>query len=120
MCRIKSKIQDFDRGRELEDGEIQTAVSSAVKRAGQAAGEFRKGGREDLALREDQEIEILYGYLPQQLSPEKIESRVRQIIEELSADSPKDPGKVMKTAMARMAGQAQGKEVNEIARKLLC
>ena len=51
--------------------------------------------------------------------PEQIEANVREIISELSAGGPRDMGKVMKAAMARMAGMAQGKEVSEIAKKLL-
>ncbi len=81
--------------------------------------EFRQGGREDLATKEEEEIKILYGYLPQQLKPEEIEGILQEIISELSADNLKDLGKVMKVAIARMAGKAQGKEVNEIAKELL-
>jgi len=118
MLKTALKNLQVDKGRELEDEEIQTTISSLVRKSKEAAAEFRKGGREDLALKEEKEIEILYGYLPQQLTPEEIEKMLSDIIQELSASS-KDLGKVMKAAMARMAGQAQGKQVNEIARKLL-
>jgi uncharacterized protein YqeY len=57
--------------------------------------------------------------MPQQLTPEDIEKTLRDIIVELSAEKPSDLGRVMKTAMPRMAGKAQGKEVNEIVRRLL-
>jgi uncharacterized protein YqeY len=53
------------------------------------------------------------------MSPAEIEKVIREIVGELSATSVKDMGKVMKVAMQRLAGRAQGKEVNEIARKLL-
>lgn len=117
---LKASLKNFqvDKGRELEDKEIQAAISSSVRKSKESAAEFRKGDREDLALKEEREIKILYDYLPQQLTPDEIEKMLREIIVEISASS-KDPGKVMKAAMARMAGQAQGKEVNEIARKLL-
>lgn len=119
MVRSSSKNLQVEKRRELTDEEIQSVVSSLVRRGKEAAKEFRNGNREDLALKEEKEIEIFYEYLPQQLTQEKIEETVRQIIGELSAESPKDMGNVMKTAMARMAGQVQGKEVNEIAKKLL-
>jgi len=90
-----------------------------VRKAKEAAAEFRKGDREDLALKEEREITYLYEYLPQQMTSEEIEKTLREIIDELSAKSPKDLGKVMKAAMAKMAGQAQGKEVSKIAGKLL-
>ncbi|MBW1733621.1 MAG: GatB/YqeY domain-containing protein [Deltaproteobacteria bacterium] len=119
MVRTSSKNQEVEKGRELTDEEVQSLVSSMIRKGKEAAGEFRKGGREDLALKEEQEIQILYQYLPQQLTPEKIEETVREVMAEVSAEGPRDMGKVMKAAMARMAGKAQGKEVSEIARRLL-
>jgi uncharacterized protein YqeY len=118
---LKSSIKNLqvEKRRELTDEEIQSAVSSMVRKGKEAAREFKNGNREDLALKEEKAIEIFYEYLPHQLTPEKIEENVRQIISELAADSPKDMGNVMKAAMARMAGQVQGKEVNEIVKKLL-
>jgi hypothetical protein len=90
-----------------------------VKKGKEAAQEFRKGQREDLALKEEAELEVFYDYLPRQLGPEEIESVLKDVINEISASSVKDLGKVMRAAMDRMAGRAQGKEVNEIARRLL-
>jgi len=119
MLRSSLKNLQVEKGRELTDEEIQSVVSSLVRKGKEAAKEFRNGNREDLALKEETEIEVFYGYLPEQLTPEKIEETLRKIISELSAESLKDIGNVMKAAMARMAGQAQGKEVNEIARRLL-
>ena len=119
MVKSSSKNLQVEKRRELTDEEIQSVVSSLVRRGKEAAKEFRNGHREDLALKEEKEIEIFYEYLPQQLTQEKIEETVRQIIAELSAESPKDMGNVMKAAMARMAGQVQGKEVNEIVKQLL-
>jgi len=119
MIRSSSKNLQVEKRRELTDEEIQAVVSSLIRKGKEAAKEFRNGNREDLALKEEKEVEIFYEYLPQQLTPEKIEENIRQIISELSAESPKDMGNVMKAAMARMAGQVQGKEVNEIVKKLL-
>jgi len=119
LLKTALKNLQVEKGRELTDEEIQAVISSSVRKSKDAAAEFRKGDREDLALKEEQEITYLLEYMPQQLSSEEIEDTLRKIIDELSAKSPKDLGKVMKTAMARMAGQAQGKEVSEIARKLI-
>ena len=120
MLKTSLKLKQVDKGRELEDGEGEAVIMTMVRKAKEAIDEFRKGDREDLALSEEQEIKILYEYLPQQLAPDEIEKTLKEVISELSAKTPKDLGKVMKTAMAKMAGRAQGKEVNEIARKLLC
>ncbi|MCP4666175.1 MAG: GatB/YqeY domain-containing protein [Deltaproteobacteria bacterium] len=119
MLKTSMKNRQVEEGRDLKDEEIRSVISSMVRKGKDAVKGFREGGREDLALKEEQELEIFYEYLPKQLAKEEIEGILQEVISELSADSPGDLGKVMKAAMARMAGQAQGKEVNEIARKLL-
>jgi uncharacterized protein YqeY len=119
MLKASLKNKQVEKGRELEEEEIQAIISSMIRKGKESIKEFSKGDREDLALKEEEEISIFYEYLPQQLTPDEIEKTLKEVISELSAESPKDLGKVMKLAMSRMAGQAQGKEVNEIARKLL-
>ena len=119
MLRTALKNLQVEKGRELSDKEIQSVISSLIRKGKEAAKEFRNGNRVDLAVKEENEIEIFYEYLPQQLTPEQIEATLRDIISELSAESPKDMGNVMKAAMTRMAGRVQGKEVNEIVRRLL-
>lgn len=119
MLKAALKNLQVEKGHELNDEEIQSVISSMIRKGKEAAQEFRRGGREDLAQKEEQEIGILYEYLPQQLTPEQIEATVRELISDLSAEGPKDMGKVMKMAMTRMAGQAQGKEVSEITKRLL-
>jgi len=119
MLKTALKNMQIEKGRELEDKEIEAIVSSLIRKGKEAINEFRNGGREDLAAKEENEIEIFYEYLPRQLTSEEIEETLREVISELSATSPGDMGKVMKASMARMAGQAQGKEVSEIAGRLL-
>jgi uncharacterized protein YqeY len=119
MLKSSVKNKQVEKGRELEDDEIRAVISSMVRKGKEAIKEFTNGGREDLARKEEKEINIFYEYLPQQLTPVEIEKTLKEVISELKAESPKDLGRVMKLAMSRMAGQAQGKEVNEIARKLL-
>jgi len=119
MIKSNLKNKQVEKGRELTDEEIQAVISSMIRKGREAVKEFRQGDREDLAVKEEEEVEIFYRYLPEQLKPDEIESILQETISELSADSPRDLGKVMKAAMIRMAGKAQGKEVNEIARRLL-
>jgi uncharacterized protein YqeY len=119
MLKTSVKNKQVEKGRELEDEEMQAVISSSIRKNKEAAGEFRRGAREDLALKEEKEIELLYEYLPDQLTSAELEKIVQEIISELSTKSPKDLGKVMKMAMARIAGKAEGKAVNEIARRLL-
>ena len=103
----------------LKDEDVHAVIQSLVRKGQEAAVEFRKGLREDMAAKEEGEVKILSGYLPQQLTPAEIENVLKEIIAEVSASGPKDLGKVMKAAMGRLAGKAQGKEVNEIAKRLL-
>ena len=119
LLKTSIKNREIEKGHELKDEEIQSIISSSIRKGQEAVKEFRQGGREDLAAKEEAEIGVLYGYLPEQLSPEEIEKTLREIISELSAESPNDLGKIMKVAMARMAGKAQGREVSEIAKRLL-
>ena len=119
MLKTGMKNLQVSKGRELEEDEIHTLISSMVRKAKEAAEEFRKGNREDLAQKEEFEVKILHEYLPQQLALHEIEGILKETISEVSAEGMKDLGKVMKIAMGKMAGRAQGKEVNEIARKLL-
>jgi uncharacterized protein YqeY len=119
MLKASLKNEQIKKGKELNDEEIQAVVSSLIRKGQEAAEEFKKGNRDDLAHKEEEEIKILYGYLPEQLGAPEIEATLKEIIDELSATGLKDLGKVMKAAMAKMAGKAQGKEVNELARKLL-
>ncbi len=119
LLKTSIKHKQVEKGEELKDEDIEAIISSAIRKGKEAAQEFNKGNREDLAAKEEAEIKILYDYLPKQLDSVEIEKIIKEIITELSIDSPKDLGKVMKAAMVRMAGKAQGKEVNEIARRLL-
>ena len=119
MLKSGLKNKQVEKGNELSDEEVQSVISSLIRKGQEAAKEFRKGHREDLAIKEEQEVKLYYNYMPVQLGSEEIEAIIKETIVELSVDSPKDLGKVMKAAMARMAGKAQGKEVNEIARRLL-
>lgn len=119
MLKTSLKRKQVEKGRELTDEETQAVLSSMVRKGKQAVEEFRKANREDLASREEQQTIILEEYLPKQLTSMEIEETVKEIISELSAGDSKDLGRVMKAAMTRMAGRVQGKEVNEIARKLL-
>ena len=119
MLKTSIKNKQVEKGEKLKDEDVEAIISSTIRKGQEAAQEFLKGSREDLAAKEEAEIKILYSYLPEQLTSAEIEKILKEIISEISISGPKDLGKVMKAAMARMAGKAQGKEVNEIARRLL-
>lgn len=119
MLKSSLKNAEVEKMRPLEDEEILSLISSLIRKGKEAAAEFQKGGRDDLARKEEREIDIYYQYLPKQRSSQEIKETLIQIIGELGAKGPKDLGTVMKAAMVRLAGQAEGKTVNELARELL-
>ncbi len=119
MLSAEIKKKEIDKRTTLDEGEIQKTVSTLIKQRNDSIEAFVKGGRQDLADKEKLEIGFLQIYLPQQLSREEIEKLVVEVIQETGAAGPSDIGKVMKAAVAKAAGRADGKLVNEIARAKL-
>ncbi|MBW1690170.1 MAG: GatB/YqeY domain-containing protein [Deltaproteobacteria bacterium] len=104
---------------DLTDEQIFGVIKSEVKKRKEAIEKFVEGSRQDLAAKEEAELKMLSDYLPPQLSEEEIKEVLAQVIQDLSASGPKDLGKVMKSAMAKFEGRADGREVNRLARELL-
>jgi uncharacterized protein len=119
MLISEIKKREIDKKSPLEDSEIHKTISSLMKQRQDSIEAFKKGGREDLAEQESKEAEILKAYLPAQLSTAEVESIVTQAITETGATQPGDVGKVMKAVLAKTAGKADGKVVNEIVRAKL-
>lgn len=119
MLKTSIKHKQIEKGHTLNDLEVQAVISTLVRRGQDAALEFRRGGREDLARKEEDEVQILLSYMPRQLGTDEIEKELRIVISELMAEDMKDLGRVMKAAMARLAGKAPGNQVNEVAKRLL-
>jgi uncharacterized protein len=95
-------------------------VTALVKQRRDSIEQFTKGGRQDLADKEAAEIAILESYLPPAADPAVVDRAVADAIAETGAASAKDLGRVMKAAMAKLAGQqVDGKTVNELVRKRL-
>ncbi len=94
-------------------------LQKLVKQRRDSLDIYEKEGREDLASVEREEIEVIQRYLPAQLSPEELESEVKQLIEEVGATSMKDMGKVMGLASKKLAGKAEGKDISTAVKKLL-
>ncbi|WP_397547498.1 GatB/YqeY domain-containing protein [Rhodothermus marinus] len=94
-------------------------LQKEAKRRREAIEQFRAAGREDLVQKEEEELKIIEEYLPRQLGDDEIRAVLEEIIEAVGARSVRDMGRVMKEAMARMRGQADGRRVSELARELL-
>jgi len=119
---LKSALvnREVERGRALDDAESLQVVASLVKQRKDSIEQFTKGGRQELAEKEQDEIHVLERYLPAAADPAAVEQAVVDAIVETGANSPKDMGRVMKAAMARLAGQTvDGRTLNELVRKKL-
>ena len=120
MLKAALMNREVEKGRGLDDAESRQVVSSLVKQRKDSIEQFEKGGRPDLVAKETAEIAVLETYLPPAADPAAVERAVAEAITETGATSAKDLGRVMKTAMAKLAGQnVDGKTVNELARKRL-
>ena len=106
-------------GKELDEaGEIKM-VQKLVKQRQDSLEIYEKQGREDLAVTEREEIEVLQKYLPEQMSESDLKAFIEALIGEVGASSMKDMGKVMGLANQRLAGKADGKTISVIVRQLL-
>jgi uncharacterized protein YqeY len=94
-------------------------LMKAAKQRKESAEIFQKENREDLAKRELLQLEIINRYLPKQLSQQEVESIVKNIISQVGAKGPQDMGKVMGVATKQLAGQADGKLISDLVKKLL-
>ena len=106
-------------GRDLTDEEAEAVIHRAVKQRRESIDQYTKGGREDLARGEAEELALLEAYLPASLSDEEVEAEIRRIIAEKGFSASRDVGLVMKDLMAAHRGRVDGKRAQEIARRLL-
>jgi len=113
------EIKQQKREQGLNNDEVISVVARSLKQRKDSITEYEKGGREDLAEIEKQEIKILQIYMPEQLSIEIVQEEVKKIIQDLGAISKADFGKVMGTAMAKLKGKADGQIVKQVVEKEL-
>lgn len=111
--------KELEEKSQLTEEEVLEVITSEAKKRKDSVEQFQKGGRSDLAEKEKTEIEILMGYLPEQLSEEKIKNEIQRVIEETGATSQKEMGKVIGAVMAKLKGRADGGVVSKITKELL-
>ena len=103
----------------LEDDTAMKILQKLAKQGEESAEVYQKAGRNELAEEEQAQVNIIKQYLPQPLSEEEIEAQIKTIITQTGASTMKDMGKVMGLASKQMAGQADGKTISTIVRRLL-
>lgn len=119
---IKSEIllaKTSGAGAEITDGDVIKLIQKLIKQRKESAAMYAQGGRQDLADNELAEAAEMEGYLPKQLCEAEVEEIVKGIIAETGASSMADMGKVMGLATKKLAGQADGRTVSTIVKKLL-
>jgi uncharacterized protein len=120
MVKAAMMNREIEKGGELDDEEMLKLLRSLVKQRRDSVEQYEKGGRKDLADKENAEIGIIEVYLPQAASQEEIAAAVSTAIAETGAGSMKDMGRVMKTVQAAMKGKnADGRILSEIVKAKL-
>jgi len=116
-----SEVQRFeiDNKEEVDDAKVLQIINKMIKQRNDSISQFKEGGREDLADKEQQEVEILSKYKPEQLSEEDITEKVKSAIEETGAESMQDIGKVMGVLKLALAGSADMGLVSKIVKDQL-
>ncbi|NJD03266.1 MAG: GatB/YqeY domain-containing protein [Ruminiclostridium sp.] len=103
----------------LDDDGVLDIIAKEVKKRRESLPEFEKSGRQELIDNLKTEIEVLLQYLPQQLTGEELELIVRQAVQDTGASSVKDMGRIMQEVMPKVKGRADGRIINQIAKKIL-
>ena len=119
MAIAAIKNAEIDRRAALSEADVLTIVSREAKQRRESIAEFEKADRSDLVEKERAELEVLQSYLPAQVSRDEIADAARDVIAEVGAGGPSDKGKVMPVLIGRLAGRAEGREINEVVTELL-
>lgn len=104
---------------EVSEEEETKMLQKLVKQRKDALEIFEKQNREDLALKEREEIAVIEKFLPAQMGVEELKEKIREIIQRTGASSPADMGKVMGVASKELAGKADGKTISQTVKELL-
>ena len=119
MLISELKNERIAQGADLDDVAQRKVIATYAKRRKESVEAARSGGREDIATREQQEYDITMSYLPKQLSDDELRTIVKKHIDASGGPGPSAFGVVMKSVMAEVGGQADGKLVSALVRELL-
>jgi len=120
MMKSAVKNKEVEKMKPLDEGEVIAVLNSLVKQRKDSVEQFRKGGREELAQKEEAEIKIIEEYLPAAASEDDIRQAIVDAIQETGAGSIKDMGKVMKATLNRLTGKsADGTRVSQMVKDKL-
>ena len=119
MAISELKKEEIDKQIELEDEQVIQIIQRMIKQRKDSYSQFSDAGRNELAEKEQKEIDILSEFLPEQLSEEELSSMVLEVIKETGAEGPQDMGKVMGSLKQRIQGNADMGLVSKIVKETL-
>jgi uncharacterized protein YqeY len=110
---------EIDTRVDLDDAAVMPILMNLAKQRRDSIEQFRKGGREDLAVKEETELKLIQSFLPEQMGADELEKLVAAAIQETGAKTMRDMGNVMKAVGAKVAGRAEGSVISETVKKKL-
>lgn len=119
MLQSELKNASIEHKRELHEEEVIRILQSYAKKREDGAVEMRKAGREELAKKEETELEIVKGYLPEQMGDDELDAVVAKVAEAQGASGPRDMGPVIKAVLAEVGGRADGSRVSAAVKRKL-
>jgi uncharacterized protein YqeY len=119
VAALRLVLSELQKASKEGDADELAVLRRERKRRLEAASAFRDGGRDELAIGEEAEAKLIEGYLPAELSDDELRAIVRDAVVKSGASSPKDMGQVMKAAMPKVGGRADGKRVSSLVREEL-
>jgi uncharacterized protein YqeY len=122
MVKTALKNREIEKMAALDDNESLKVLSTLIKQRKESVEQFRKGGRNEMADREEAEITLIESYMPKAASEEQVVAGVRAVILEMGAPTMKEMGVVMKNVMARFQGEGtrvDGKQVSDVVKREL-
>lgn len=119
MLKSAIKNKEIEAKKELEDADIVSVIQSQIKTRRDSIEMYKSGGRQELAQKEEKEIEILQKYLPEQMTEEQIREIVKKAITETRASQIQDIGKVMGKIMPELKGKADGSMISKVVKEEL-
>jgi hypothetical protein len=119
MIRSQLKNASIAKGKDLSEEDVIDVLSNEAKKRKESLELFKQGRREDLAEKEQQELNIITSYLPAALSEDEVSGIIDKAVVEVGAQGMQDMGKVMGKVMPEVKGRADGKAVQELVKKKL-
>jgi uncharacterized protein YqeY len=119
MALSAIRLAEIEQGKPLDEASLIAILQKEIKSRQESIAEAHYAKRPDLVTASEDEVKVLQTYLPQQLTPQELETLVRQAISEAEAVSLADMGKVMKLVTPRLQGRATGAQASQLVRQIL-